>query len=182
METEGNVLETRREHRRRHNQFMEHANLDVSMHHYQKLYDKTIKAGFEHQAFIPLLTDAPSKAFVLKIYGYDRVEAPFEAKCDYLSYVKDEERNLRVTISARSAEAYLDWDPIHQSTNFKALCYRLCQFIRQNYNLCFSEYEILEYYRICNMNKGFFLNTIQNDQSPFLEFVRAKRTKMLKYC
>ena len=157
-----------------------------SIHHlsasdFNKIYDKTIKKGFDYQAFVPKIVEPYQETYTFKIYGYSfsRQDRGNPASPN-LCFSKNEEENLIITIPRRKTNDYIQWDPAHFSSDFKVLCFRLGQFIKQNYNLDFSDYEILEYYRICRMNKGLFLNTIHSDESPFLEFVRSKRAKMIK--
>ena len=174
--TETQFVSSRREQKRR----QEKCTINEGFARFEEndVYDTRIKVGNEYQAIVPAIECDRLDFFKFKVYGYDYVSGPSEPKVASLSYVKDEERNLNISVARRSADDYLEWKPIETSRNdIKVLCYSVGQFIRQTYKLELSEYEILEYYRICNMNKGFFLNTIHSDQSPFLEFIRDRRKR-----
>ena len=162
--------------RRKAQQQMYHQDIgEISHSDLIKIYDKTIMKGCDYQAYIPRLSDPFNDTFTFKIYGYSYQKSSVQQM-----YTKNEEENVIINVPRRNTQEYIEWDPVHFSHEFKVLCFRLGQYIKQNYNLDFSDYEILEYYRICRMNKGIFLNTIHSDHSPFLEFVRAKRNKALK--
>ena len=154
----------------------------MSLSDFNKIYDKTIMRGIEHQAFVPRLEEPFKENFNFKIYGYSISKYYYENNDRHLrtDFFKNEEENLLINLPRRSTSEYLEWDPTQFCSEFKVLCFRLIQYIKQTYNLDFSDYELLEYYRICKMNKGIFLSTIHSDQSPFLEFVRAKRAKLAK--
>ena len=82
-----------------------------------------------------------------------------------------------IDLPKRTTTEYLEWDPNLFNDEFKLLCLRVQQYIKLHYDLEFSNFEIHEFYRICKMNKGIFLTSIHNDESPFLEYVRLKRSK-----
>ena len=150
----------------------------ISDEDYCKIYDMTINKGTDYQAQIPYYGSSNNKDMhTFKIYGYTNRQ--FQGN-NYgtLGYEKDNEEVLIVKVPKRSIGEYIEWDPLQCNNEFKVLCHRVIQYIRQNYNIEFKEYDILEYYRICRMNKGIFLNSIHGDYSPFLEFVRNKRAKL----
>ena len=154
----------------------------MSLTDFNKIYDKTIQKGIEHQAFVPKIGEPNKPNFLFKVYGYSAKKVIIDTidRTPTCTFVKNEEYTLRVNLPRRSTSDFLEWDPTHLCDDFKLLCFRLTQYIKQNYNMEFTDAEILEYYRICKMNKAIFLNTIHTDQSPFLEYVRVKRSRMLK--
>lgn len=147
----------------------------LSISDFNKIYDKTIMKGFDYQAYIPKVIEPYQDNYSFKVYGFS-----FSQSSGTPTFTKNEEDNIIISLKRRKIGDYLEWDPSHYCNDFKVLIFRICQYIKQNYNLDFTDYEILEYYRVCRMNKGLFLNTIHSDESPFLEFVRSKRAKMVK--
>ncbi len=146
----------------------------LSLQDFNKIYDMTIKLGSQYQAFIPNISESGLPQNTYKVYGY-RYNKDFSQP---VCFHKDEETNILIHINKRTLHEYLEWDPSHFCNDFKSMCNQVFHFVKQYYDVELSEFDILEFFRICKMNRGIFLGSIYNDESPFLEFIRAKRYRL----